>query len=329
MSDFPCLLIRIEPQVTRVAHSCIAYVLSTGQYLWSPILTHHTIPACQQQVSGIAVLADEVFLVRQVLDGVSGYSYVYTSELTAPEEGRPRIEVYDADTLTLQRHVDVNGLAEPWDMTSCARYECLYVSDQGHNGSVHRVTPDGREAATRWTVNDTPYGLSVTSDSFNVLVACPRTRQVKEYDTRGNRVRAVTLQPDVLSSWHAVLSGGRFVVCHGGRSDPLHRVCVVDDDGTVTRSYGGAPGSANGQTSWPVRLAVDRRGYVLVADFNNKRILLLSRSLSEARELVSERDVGRSMRPMRLCLDEFRGRLYVTDEMDKDVLVFQLNVRSV
>ena len=290
-------------------------------------------PNGRRSVWGVAVLDDEVFLVRHAT---------------------PEVEVYDADALTLRRLLAVPGLVRPWDMTSCRRHRCLYVADLDTN-SVHRVEPSNDDVdddgstttttSTRWSVDDKPEGLSVVTGSgfdggANVIVACDRARKLKEYTTRGVFVREVRFPVDLTSPWHAVAvphrrpstddGGGRFVVCHGWGSDPLHCVCVVDaaaagsaaDVVRVRQSYGGPPGAADGQLSSPARLAVDRRGRVIVADYNNNRVLLLSRSLDDVTVLVTESDVGRSLRPGRLCLDDERARLYVSDDSGRDVLVF-------
>ena len=49
-------------------------------------------------------------------------------------------------------------------------------------------------------------------------------------------------------------------------SDELHRVCVVDADGKLKKSFGGKCGSNIGQMNDPVYLSVDGNGFVMVAD---------------------------------------------------------------
>jgi len=58
-------------------------------------------------------------------------------------------------------------------------------------------------------------------------------------------------------------------------------------------------------------LAVDKDEFIYVADSNNKRVLLLSPTLSFVREIVSSDQL--KWNPIRLFLDVDTRRLYVTD----------------
>ena len=143
-------------------------------------------------------------------------------------------------------------------------------------------------------------------------------RKLKEFTTHGEQLREITLQPDIVNPWHAIqLSNSQFVVCHGDATDPVHRVCIVDTDGRVIQSYGGPKGSATvGQLNVPCHLAVDKNGFIFVADLNNRRVLLLSPTLSYVREIVSSDQL--KWKPRRLCLDSDRRRLYVAENEWKD-----------
>ena len=84
--------------------------------------------------------------------------------------------------------------------------------------------------------------------------------------------------------------------------------------GHVVQSYGGPKGSGTEQVSSPTHLAVDRNGSVFVADFNNKRVLLLSPELTFVREILSQLRWA----PLRLWLDPDERRLYVGINKYKD-----------
>ena len=99
-------------------------------------------------------------------------------------------------------------------------------------------------------------------------------------------------------------------MCHGDPGDPVHRVCLIGSDGRVVKSYGGQKGSGTLQMNVPAHLAVDRNGFVFVADVINDRVLLLSPALSFVREVLSREQVRWT--PERLWLDSDRRRLYVT-----------------
>ena len=238
-------------------------------------------------VWGVTVLSDQVFLVRR---------------------HTPEVEVYDTATLTLQRRLAVSGLVAPWDMTSCIKYNCLYIADRGYtdgrNRSVHRVELNG--STTKWPpLTDVPHCLSVTPDRSNVIVTFYEVRKLQEYTTHGDLVREILLQEDMVHPCHAVqLTSGKLVVSHGWPSDPLHRVCLVDIKGR---------GSAAQQMNVPTHLAVDQDGSILVVDRDNARVLLLSASLDDVKELVPRRDVTKRWFPRRQCLDERNGVLYVTE----------------
>ena len=133
-------------------------------------------------------------------------------------------------------------------------------------------------------------------------------------------MREILLQEDMVHTHHAVqLTSGQFVVCHGWSSDPLHRVCLVDTKGRVTKYFGGQSGTAAQQMDVPLHLDVDQDGSILVVDLNNARVLLLSTSLDDVKELVPRRDVTKRWFPCRQCLDERNGVLYIAEaEWDEE-----------
>ena len=70
------------------------------------------------------------------------------------------------------------------------------------------------------------------------------------------------------------MSSDQFVVSHAGDVSLLHRVCIVDMEGHIIKSYGGERGSGDGQLCYPRDLAVDRYGNVLVADYYSSKVML-------------------------------------------------------
>jgi len=89
-------------------------------------------------------------------------------------------------------------------------------------------------------------------------------------------------------------------------------VCIVDTNGHITQSYGGAKGSMPvEQLNVPRHLAVDKYEFIYVADLNNNRVSLLSPTLSFVREIVSRDQL--KWEPRRLFLDVDSRRLYVDD----------------
>jgi len=239
------------------------------------------------KVGGVTSLGDDVFVVR------------YRSQ--------QKIEVYDALTFTLQRHITVLGLVgSSYGLAACPHNNCLYASDW-YNDSVHRVQLSGSNAVTKWSVARQPAGLSVNSE-HHLLVVSSGERKLQIFATRGTLLQNIQLQADIEYPWHAVqLLTGQFLVSHAGS---LHRVCLVGVDGAVVRSYGGQAGYQMTQMNEPRGLAVDREGRVLVADQWNNRLLVIDQSLSSGHEMSVRVDGGLTG-PYSLWYDQSRRRLYI------------------
>jgi hypothetical protein len=125
-------------------------------------------------------------------------------------------------------------------------------------------------------------------------------------------VREIVLQDDVEHPHHAVqLNTSQFLVCHGEHIEGvLNRVCVVDANGRVLLSYGNEFGSETGQLLKPTSTAVDRNGFIFVADYYNDRIVVLDSILKWSRDLQFEGGGG-VQNPHSLYLDEQRNLLFV------------------
>jgi len=251
-----------------------------------PTLTHLIPSQDRDSVTAVTSLDDDVFAVR------------YKSQ---------QVEVYDAATFTLQRHITVDGLGSfTWGMTACARNKCLYLSNNS-NASVHRVELSGSNAVKKWSVASRPAGLSVNI-AHNLVVACSAANKLQEYTTHGSLVREICLQAGVTKPWHAIqLSTGDYVV---SQQTSLGVVSVVGVDGHVIHSYGQSQASDVGQMKYPTNLAVTKNDNILVADEVNNKIVSINRSTGCVQELALSVDDG-IQRPRGLCLDESRGRLYV------------------
>ena len=232
-----------------------------------------------------------------------------------------QIEVYDAVTFTLQRHISVPGLGR-WSqgITACARNRCIYLSDQG-NSNVHRAELSGSNAVKKWSVACLPAGLSVNK-AHNLVVTCSGAKTLQEYTTHGTLVREICLHASVRDPWHAIqLSTGDYVVCQYTSPGV---VSVVGVHGKVVSSYGQSPLQTSdvGQMTYPTSLAVTKNDDFLVADEVNNRILSINRSTGCVQELALSVSGGMQW-PYGLCLDESRRRLYVAEcGKQKRVLVF-------
>jgi len=253
----------------------------------------HTLPE-GEPIWGVTSLADEIYLFR--------------------EKAHDQVEVYDVITYRLQRRLTVPDLRGITDMTSCEYYRCVYIGDHSVE-YIHRLDVQG--TATRWAVNDKPGGLSVNA-AYNVLVTCRFVRKIKEFSSHGDLLRELTLPDDVINPWHEIQThSGKFIVCHGGRDDPVHRVCKISEGGhDIVNSHGGQQGSDTGQYRRPTHMAVDNNDFVFVVDVDNRRVTLLSPTLDYIRQVVSPDKL--KWRPFRLYLDTQRRRLYINDNEVKD-----------
>jgi len=221
--------------------------------------------------------------------------------------GSNQVAVCSINDYQLLRHLHLPGLKKHNynDMTSCVRHKCLYVSDYNHK-CIHRYDL-ARSITSKWKVGARPCGLSVTP-GCNLLVTFDRPNKLLELSAdNGQCVREITLQSDIENPWHGVqLTTGQYVVCHGLWGS-LHRVCIVDGDGRVTRSYGGESGSDVGQLNWPSHVAVDEDSqFIYVADYLNGRVVLLSPTLEFVRYVSDKLSY-----PSRLHLNHTTRRLYV------------------
>jgi len=262
----------------------------------------HAIPSRGYNVSSLASLGDKVF---------------------AGCENSQHIDVYDATTFVFQRSLpgQVPGLGPLcYGLAACSSNNCLYASDW-LNSRIHRVDLSDSSAVKQWSVASRPAGLSVNKE-HNVVVACYGAHRLQEYTTHGTLVREISLQwVGVSSPWHAVqLSTGDYVV---SQHTSAGAVSVVGLDGQVVHSYDQSQASNVGLMNHPASLAVTKNDNILVADESNNRIVSLDSSLSSAQVLVLPVD-NRPQQPLGLCLDETRGRLYISEHTGGcRVLVFE------
>jgi len=230
------------------------------------------------------------------------------------ERNNDQVAVYSINDYQLLHLLNVPGFKQQWsnDMTSCVRHKCLYMSDR-YNSCIHRYDL-ASSATSKWSVPGSPRGLSVTL-SGNLLVTCYEPNKLVELSAdSGQCVREITLQADIKVPLQSVqLTTGQFVVCHGTSDEDLYQVCVVDDDGKVTRSYGGQRDRDVGQLDYPYHLAVDKDSqFIFVADCDNGRVVLLSPTLEFVRYVSEELSVSGPHRLCyRLCFDHTTRRLIV------------------
>jgi len=271
-----------------------------------PAVTHVILRGVE--VAAVTSLGDDVFVVRWL--------------------NNQHIEVYDAATFTLQRCLAVPGLGLlAYGLAVCPASKCLYASDW-NNSSVHRVELSGNNAVMKWSVARHPAGLTVNR-AQHLLVVSYGEDKLQEFTTSGTLLKNIQLQSDAARPWHAIgMANGQFVVsCLA-----MHDVCLVDRKGAVVRCYRGQTGSRmmkikmkikmkeKMKIKYPVGLAVDKHGNILVADEGNNRLLVLDSSLSSAHEMSVSVDGG-LRHPYSLWYHKSRGRLYIGEWRGDRVIV--------
>lgn len=257
----------------------------------------------QSWITGVAVLDNKLF----VATGKSS-----------------EVKVYDDSNFRPGASLKLDGLrlVDPWDIVSCKRNHCLYIlniiRETTTTHEVLRVDPFGN-MIKKWSSKKEWRRLSVTDESNLILIDYTMSR-LDEYTSDGQFIRSINLSPKIVHPLHAIkLTSNNFVVSHGYYDDNPHRVCIVDDMGTVLKSFGELK---KGLLNRPVRLAVDEDGSIIVADQENSRVLLLNSNLEFKRELIPKRMDGLK-KPPSFYLDEINGRILVPDYSER-VLIFNI-----
>jgi len=233
------------------------------------------------------------------------------------------ISRFNARTHQRLTDIKVKDLREPRDIVACERTAQIYVAD--NEACIWRVSSDG-EDIERWlpkSPSDTfkPWSLSVTST--RLLVTSRFTHQLIQFDEVGDELRRVQLPYD-MEPRHAVESPtGTFIVSHyKGQLDQGH-VSEVNTGGEVLRQF-------SGSHLLPLRstphVAVDSHGNILVADRDNRRILLLDAHLKLLRVVVDQHQLNYKQ-PFRLCYIEQSGQLLVGSYAGGGVKVFDVVCR--
>ena len=231
----------------------------------------------------------------------------------------PDIDVYDMDTLVHRRKIRVEGLQVAEDIVAHANV--LYVSES-RDRLIFRIQLSD-ETSSRWSVDSKCLTMSINKKG-NVIVSCQSFRKIIEYTPTGSCVREIEVNM-IDANMHGLeyaiqLDDDRFIICHV--TGTHHRVCIIDSSGMMMKSYGVKAGSGIGQMKFPCYLAVDRNGFILVADKDNNRIIQLNASLEFIREFIPGSFGLRT--PARMHLHEEKKRLFIAERNKHNIAVFDL-----
>jgi len=242
---------------------------------------------CVVVVLGVTQLHDVVFMVCLVSSTILRFNATTHQRLT---------------------DIVVEDLEFPLDIAACEQTSHVYVADDWK--CIWRVSADGADIK-HWlpkSPGDTfnPYTLTVTST--RLLVTSRYTKQLMQFEADGNELRRVHL-PDYLDPLrHAVESPtGTFIVGHSNTQLKQWQVSEVNTGGEVLRQFTGSRLSSLGE---PTHVAVDSHGNIFVADWGNRRILLLDAHLTLRRVIIDEHQLSYKQ-PQCLCYREQSGQLLV------------------
>lgn len=136
----------------------------------------------------------------------------------------------------------------------------------------------------KWLKWDDHGRLSVTQES-TIILSVFMKQKVNEYSSVGFLIKEMKLSSIAgkIQPRHAIkLTSGHYVVSHGDFLDPRQRVCVVSGSGEG-KKFGGKKGS---------NMAVYKDGFVMVADRENGRVLLLTQISNTGERFYPEIKTG-------------------------------------
>jgi hypothetical protein len=175
------------------------------------------------------------------------------------------IEVYDVATLNHRRDMLIPGVRCVVDLASCPQCDVVYISDEctakiytiNEHGVLTLLVDDSTKDMDSRTIHLVhSEGLSVNTQ-LNAVIPRPSLRDIRVYTPGGELIRNITVPSDVTELRQAIqLDDDRFVVVHGGSFDDVHRVCIVNSEGTIIQSFGGHKGLDIEQLNGPHRMLI-------------------------------------------------------------------------
>jgi len=241
-----------------------------------------------------------------VVDNVRGVTQLHDVVFVVCHQSSTILR-FNATTHERLTDIDVKDLQDPFDIVACEQTSHVYVVEY-YKECIWRMSADGADIK-HWLPQSPdgtfrPRSLSVTST--RLLVTSRDTKQLMQFDADGDELRRVHL-PDYMEPLHAVESPtGTFIVGHEN-TQLKWQVSEVNTGGEVLRQFTGSRLSSLGE---PRHVAVDSRGNIFVADYDNLRILVLDNHLTLRRVIIDEHQLNYNW-PQYLCYREQSGQLLV------------------
>jgi len=272
------------------------------------------------------------------------------------ERSCEEIDVYSTVNCRLLRRINISDLnrdsSVTWpkthsylDMVSCPVKKCLYLtSNIPYRSSIQRIDLLGNISQSD-IFDFMAYGISVERNC-NLLLSGYRSSGPVKYATNHREKKSHAIvewdwkASKIIRDIRLALECDNFL-CHPLHSSNYHAVVhsshgvgLVDirqgDTGdrglSFYRSYGRGCGSSVGQLNKPCHMAEDRdKGVIFVADSENGRVVLLSRSLVFIHNIT---DGMKDHHVRRVCFDSATRRLYVGVESKEGGVLKVLIFRS-
>ena len=237
--------------------------------------------------------------------------------------GSSAISRFHATTHQQLEDIMVKDLRVPCDIAACERTSRVYILDALE--CIWRVSSDGEDVKC-W-LSKSPleicnwWSLSVTSS--RILVTSHNPSQLIQYNTFGDELRRVLLA-DYMFPFHSIeLPAGTFITSYDNRQLKQRQVSQVNTNGHELHQFSG---SHLLPLVYTPHIAVDSQGNIFLADWENRRILLLNSQLALRRVIISEFQLDEHKldyeKPQRLCYIEQLGQLLVV--LDQSVAVFDV-----
>jgi len=226
-------------------------------------------------------------------------------QLFVTRSGISSVTVYDTNTFEVVRQLTWSGLSPTLPgLATCAINNYLYVSD--YTLKLHQVDLSVTSPVTvnTWHIGVTPSGTGLSTTSNGDIVATVVNTmgyvEVRVYNSSGTLLRTISWPNSPVTVME--LSNAVWAYCSGAN---LNGVCKTTTSGiAITACY-------QQSTIQPTDMAIDARGYFLLADNLNHIILQVDPTLTTGQTLVVPLAATDSFYPYCIKSDPSSGRLYV------------------
>ena len=166
------------------------------------------------------------------------------------------VRVFDANTWTLESMFPVEGLCDPWSIA--ATNDALFISGTDE-GVIYQVNLSDKSniIVSNYKINGLFGRLAITKRG-NVLVSCESETvkglyKICEYTFDGGKcLRRKIILPSRMGHLECAIQieDDRILLAHA--NPQTHRVCLVNNSGSLIGCYGGAPGVRSWETGRPL-----------------------------------------------------------------------------